>query len=345
MDIHYSLPISRAWLRMKILLMRPFDIGSWFVLGFSAFLAGLAESGNSFGSNFSRNLDEDFSYDDLGDFLHSFGDSFQDYLNTGLGLGLIMFIGVVVLTISILLIWLSSRGKFIFLDNLVHNRTEITRPWSELAPQADSLFFWQLGYALICLTVLGLCGLFAGLLFGTLETVNISWVIVVPLVVLAGTIAFILVVALLYIDFFLTAFVVPIMHRERIGTMAAWSRFLRVFRNHPGSFFMSGLLYLVLSIAGTVALGLAGLLTCCIGLVMMAIPYVGNVITLPLSVFLRYFTLDFLGQFGDEFRLLDAPDEGPVASTQFNSNRTMIGTEDVRQDGSVDEPGPQNSGD
>lgn len=41
MQISYSRPLSQAWAQMTGLLFRPFDLGRWFVLGFTAFLAGL----------------------------------------------------------------------------------------------------------------------------------------------------------------------------------------------------------------------------------------------------------------------------------------------------------------
>ena len=45
-------PLSNAWQRMKDLLFRPFSFKIWFVLGFTAWLAGLASrsgGGGGFG--------------------------------------------------------------------------------------------------------------------------------------------------------------------------------------------------------------------------------------------------------------------------------------------------------
>ncbi len=349
MDIKYSEPLSRAWLRMKILLFRPFDIGAWFVLGFTAFLAGLGDGGGGGGSNLYNRFNYDSDFDDFGGLAENFGGSFQDFFNTGLGVGLAMLLGLAVILLILLLLWLSSRGKFMFLDNLVHRRTEVTRPWNEFASLGNSLFLWQVGYAVVSLAALGLCVLLGIAIFAPLLAGDAGWMITAPLAILAGTIGFILFTAILYIEFFLTEFVVPIMHRHRIGTMAAWARFLAIFREHPGSFILCGLFYLLLNIIGLMALLFGGLLTCCVGLLLMAIPYVGSVITLPVSVTLRYYTLDFLGQFGDEFRLLNPVDDSPDGSldnsVEFDHDRTMIGPEDLGQDGSTDEPGPQDGRD
>ena len=42
MQTSYSQPLDHAWRRMKTLLFHPFDLGRWFVLGFTAWLAQLA---------------------------------------------------------------------------------------------------------------------------------------------------------------------------------------------------------------------------------------------------------------------------------------------------------------
>ena len=61
---------------------------------------------------------------------------------------------------------------------------------------------------------------------------------------------------------------------------------------------------------------LAGLLTCCCGLVLLAIPYIGTVILLPIVAWERYWSLEFLRQFGPEYDLwagaAPPPDPAPV---------------------------------
>lgn len=51
-NIAFFAPLGGAWNRMKIALFQPFDLHKWFVVGFTAFLAGLAD-GNR-GSSSSR---------------------------------------------------------------------------------------------------------------------------------------------------------------------------------------------------------------------------------------------------------------------------------------------------
>ena len=43
MNIAFFEPLNRSWERMKHILLQPFDLAKWLVLGFSAWLAGLMD--------------------------------------------------------------------------------------------------------------------------------------------------------------------------------------------------------------------------------------------------------------------------------------------------------------
>jgi len=53
-----------------------------------------------------------------------------------------------------------------------------------------------------------------------------------------------------------------------------------------------------------IALLMGILLTCCISLLVLLIPYIGTVALLPLYVFKRFIGLEFMRQFGAEYDLL-----------------------------------------
>jgi hypothetical protein len=55
-----------------------------------------------------------------------------------------------------------------------------------------------------------------------------------------------------------------------------------------------------------------GLVTCCIGFILLAIPYINVVILLPVPVWFRGFSVEFLEQFGEDYKFF--PDE--VAGTE-----------------------------
>ena len=371
MRISYTEPLSSAWLRMNNLLFRPFDLAAWFGLGFTAFLAGLANGGYSGGGNTGNGFQENLDLDSVDGSLENMGKSLSDAfasLHIGaLGLGLMALLGVLVLGLILVALYLSSRGRFMFLDNLVQKRSAVVQPWRDSGKLADSLFLWQIAYILATLVILGILAGFGALLFMPAILGESGWGLLVPLAILFGTVSFIVIVAATYVDFFLTGYVVPIMYRHQVGCLRAWGIFLALFREHPGSFVLSGLFYLLISMAFGLAVMAFGLVTCCIGLLLLAIPYIGSVLTLPVSVTTRYYTLDFLGQFGDDYRLLDparhepapggpgsgsgpepepepepdAPDdEAEPKLIEFDRDGTVIGPEDLGQDGGGDEPRP-----
>jgi len=55
----------------------------------------------------------------------------------------------------------------------------------------------------------------------------------------------------------------------------------------------------------------AGALTCCALFLVLAIPYVGTVVLLPVYVTARAFGPEFLAQFGPEFETWPAADPAP----------------------------------
>ena len=68
---------------------------------------------------------------------------------------------------------------------------------------------------------------------------------------------------------------------------------------------------------------------------------------LPLLTFTRYLSLEFLGQFGDDFRLLDplipSPNHPYAGSGQIQGDGTVVGPEDLAQDPGADQTGPENA--
>jgi hypothetical protein len=134
MRIGYFEPLGRAIRRTKLALFTPFDVHKWFVIGFNAFLAGLADwNHGSTGVRGRREMD-------FGEFLY-FPHRAWAWLTSHPGWFLgIVFIAAFVLILSVVILWLSSRGTFMFLDNVVRNKAEIAAPWKKYARAGDSLF-------------------------------------------------------------------------------------------------------------------------------------------------------------------------------------------------------------
>jgi hypothetical protein len=204
-------------------------------------------------------------------------------------------------------LWLRCRGKFIFLDNVFHDRAEIAEPWRNYKEQGNSLFLWMIGYGLVGLAVFAVVAVvaafslavpfvqhrvFAGL-GPTLAANVVVWVVV------GGIFA--------YIGRFLEDFVIPLMYKDRLRATAAWARFFDLMGAQTLRFVGYGLFYLLLYFCAVALLLLFVVVTCCVAGCLMMLPYVGTVVILPMLVFFRCFSLEYLAQFDPGFRMKDIP--------------------------------------
>lgn len=313
---------STAFERMKVMLFQPFALEKWLTVGFTAWLAG-AGGGGGFGSGFNFPGGGDFSTDSddaedvadaTGEVLESFGEpsvweSVSDWITTHPGWTTLIGLGCAsLITFVLLILWLHSRGKFMFLDNVVHDRAEVVRPWKRYRRVANSLFFFQLGFGAVTFLVFGLIGGVVALVLAGSDrpfetplgcvTLAISFLAIMVLIVILS-----------FVHYFLNSFVVPLMYRYDLKTMDAWRRFGPMLRAHFWTFVLSGLFLVVVAMGVSMALLIAGILTCCIGLILLAIPYVGTVLILPVPTTYRLYTVILLDQIDPGF--FPAPPPAP----------------------------------
>jgi len=298
MNIEYIEPFSRAWNRMTMALFEPFDLGKWLVFGFTAFLAGLLD-GHMGGSGSGFRGGRDVDWGDVVDFPYTSWDWLMDH---AVWFFLIILGIVAVSAVIIVLAWLSSRGKFMFLDNVVHERARVTQPWHQYKMEGNSLFLWRLAFGIICLVVIILFlirGLFIatqiykyGFHAGLVMTIVRIALLVMPVAIIIA-----------YISLFLNDFVVPIMYINKVTASQAWRLFLPLFVKHWFCFILYGLLVLMLRFFVIVCVVLVGLYTCCLGFILLGIPYIGSVVILPISYTFRAFSLEFLEQFDPEYTI------------------------------------------
>ena len=295
MNIAFFEPLNRSWERMKHILWQPFNLSKGLVLGFSAWLAGLADSAG--GGGWKWMMDEN-------DFpgrhnLHSNGDAFQSAGEALIWLPIIVVVIMAVAAILLLVVWLSSRAKFIYLDNVIHNRAQIVEPWHRFRNLGNSLFLWRVGFFVACgLIILLLLLLF----FAPAATLSFSDALAgLSYAAMALGVLVMIVVGILaaYVGLFLEGFVIPIMYKLDLKATEAWRYFLPWLKTRPLPFFLYGLFVLALGFCVVVLFGLACMLTCCI----VALPYVGTVILLPIWVTYRLFSVEFLAQFDPGFDL------------------------------------------
>lgn len=310
MNIAFIEPFSRAWNRMTKALFKPFDIGKWFVIGFTAFLAGLMESNGGGGAGSSRNeLDGRHAFGDVLDFPAVAWGWLMD--NPG-WFTLIIFGVLFLLAIIIVFTWLSSRGKFMFLDNVVHDRAMVTQPWREYRTEGNSLFVWRFVFGWICFAVIILFLVQA--FFVALDIYESDFSSQHVLIIIGMAMLLLLVILIIvYILAFLNHFVIPIMYKYKISATQAWRRFLPLFSKHWFHFIAFGLFMFLLNIVALIAIFMFILFTCCIGLLLLIIPYINAVVTLPISYTFKAFGPEFLTQFGAEFDIFPK-EETPATS-------------------------------
>lgn len=294
MNVSYTGPLNAAWTRMKAMLFtRPFRIEAWFVTGFSAWLTEIfSNTGSGIGSGW-----RDRDVKGLGDLQRA-----SDWVMQPAVLTAIAAVLSLVLVAVLVLAWLSARAQFVFLDNVVHGRPAFFAPWKRSGRLGRSLFLWYAGMsfawlvpiACVAVPLLSLSSRFvlghdapdpstsASIVAGALATLVLS-----------------LAIAAVYA--LNDNFVVPLMWKYDESATAAWRRFRTLLAAHPGDFGAYVVFVVFLAIGAGIAIVLAGLLTCCVGLVLAMLPYLGIVVTLPVYVTFRALGPEFLRQYGAEW--------------------------------------------
>ena len=309
--VSVALPVGQAIERVKRVLFQPFDLGKWITIGFCAWLAQLGEAGSSphvnFGNHHGRGTD---------DFRRSIEQAWSWVVhNLYWILPLAALLVVIGLALWVLILWLSSRGRFMFLHCVALDRAEVAAPWRKFAREANSLFFFRL--------VVGLAGMFLALPLVVVMLLG-AWRIIergrAGLSGILGLISFGLLLFLLAIVFWIikkltTDFVVPIMFRRGIGCWQGWGVLLNLLAGNVGRFILYFLFRIVLALAIVTIIFTAVLATCCILGCFLAIPFLGTVLLLPILVFERAYPLHYLAQYGPEFdAFLPTPNQPPLTS-------------------------------
>ena len=307
MNLSYIVPLQKSWTRMTRMLFRPFQFRNWFVLGFAAFLSEYL----SWGFSGSRSTYQRHPHV----VSHELLIRAVEFLRNPLAMTLVLWILLCALAVAILFMWISSRGKFIFLENVVHEQAGIVEPWGRFKRLGNSLFAWRLGFSIVCLLLVGAMVLpFLAAIAALVSQDAFRPADLLVLLPLAAMLApFGIVVA--YTLLFLHSFVVPIMYKDGVGALAAWRRFLDLFRAHAASFIVFGLFAFALTIVVGFAVVAFGMATCCIGFFLLSLPYIGSVLLLPVELTARALGPEFLAQFGPGFVMLveHVPPQDPQA--------------------------------
>ncbi len=296
-------PFGAAYELMKRILFQPFDFAKWCVIGFAAFLSG------SWGSNFRFNfpLNGNWNFRSTSHHNLPISESWPSWV-----LPFIIAIAVLVLIIIFVLMWVVSRGRFIFTDCVVKNRAAIAAPWREYRREGNSFFLFSLALMFLALLMVGALVLLIvvplGLFEGGKGTVGLGAMAVFAFV-------FVGLVWLAFAVFFavVSQFMVPVMYRRRCVAREAFFDVSKLVLARPGPFVLFVLFGIVLVMALVLASTIVSCLTCCIA----GLPYVSSVVLLPAFVWLLAFKLLFLRQFGPEYDVWATADFPPTAPSSM----------------------------
>lgn len=292
-------PIEKAWHTMIRALFKPFDFNKWLCLGFCAWLAHLGSGGTSF--NF--NVPSEFK-------AKSTNMPSMPHIDWGSGLVIGIIVGIVIFVAAlwIVFVWLSSRGKFLFIDGVVHDRGVVVQPWREYRADGNRLFLFRLALIaawLVLFLAAGGIGYFAFIAIGGAGTFSGGRLAApqIAAIVTAGVVLIALIFLIGIIELAVEDFITPILYHRRCRPMEAVRAFLDLARQHPGEFLLYLLFRIALGFGLTVVAFIAICATCCIA----ALPYIGTVILLPVYTLIRAYPLHFLAQFGEAWNVFPAP--------------------------------------
>lgn len=316
-NVGVVLPVSRAFDRTQKILFRPFDLYRWLAIGFTAWLASLGENwsgggggGGGRGRGGVQRLDG-FDPRELWDEARTYAADNFTWLIPAVILGIL-----VIFALGLLVLWLSSRGRFMFLHNVALDRAEVVSPWHAYRPQGNSLFVFRTVVSLTAFVVsLPLVILVAMSAFTLAGRQSMD-----PGPLLVGVVSGLALAALalvfLLIEKLTKDFVVPLMWLRHPSCLAAWREFGALLRSVPGRFVLYILFHILLTVAaGIVILGLV-LLTCCVAGCLFALPYLGTVFLLPVFVFFRSYSLLYFAQYGPDYDVFRSPaPQDPAAAS------------------------------
>ena len=291
--------MSQAFDRMVTLLFRPFIIERWCSIGFCAWLAYLGTQ--SGGGNFNTKPSEpSFAA------LKQEVDRGLDALFTSLpGLAELAVIGGALLfglLFAFLFCWIRSRGDFMFLHRWYKPDAPIVQCWESSRSVGRELFIWRVYFFLISLLLFVLLAVatYVTVLQPYMAAGKVWDVALTRSAIGCGTAIALFSFVVQGVAHLTKAFVVPVMYWHGVSASRAWLSVFSLCNQYP----FAVLAYLLCGLGCTIAMGLAVLafvlMTCCLGLIPLVLPYVSAVVLLPCTFFFRGFTVCFLSQWRPE---------------------------------------------
>jgi len=336
--------IGTAFERMRRQLFGPFRMGQWVRLAIVGLLAGEMGSGGGCSTNVPFDIPSSQS------------DQFQFPGPPGggplavFGIALLLLAGF---ALAIVLLYVSSRMRFVLFDAIVTGECRIRESWRRHGTPAFRYFVWQLGFLFAAIISFGvLIGIPLLIAFGMGLFQNPSEHIVAlvlgGLLVLCILLAWVVVFGSVHV---LTKdFVVPQMALDDLTASQGWSRLWPMMKSEKGNYAVYLVMKLLLDLAATIVLGIVilvvvliilipvggvGFLTVLAGqaagigwnpvtiataivvgsIVLLGLLFVGAMISVPAVVFFPAYSVYFFADRYPRLRALLYPPSPPELST------------------------------
>jgi hypothetical protein len=260
--------IGNSFDRTIEILFRPFSVKKWLRLLLIAFLAGAIAAGNGPGGGGGNPPPEkkkpvetaakQAGVSERTDKIESetTAAGTEKFPESAKRLTAILFIiGAVLFIIAlILLTWISARLKFIWLNAIVKNTTEVIEPYSRHAAEANSLFKFSMVLLVLFIAFLGLLGFSTLVLMALRGVFSKEFVWSVPtalkIFLIPGLLFLTAILTLLTLAFFFDHFIIPIMAFDKLRAIPALRKFGRIFLADWWDISVFTLVFFLLSFVG-----------------------------------------------------------------------------------------------
>lgn len=323
-ELHAFRPVTTAFGKTKKLLLEPFDVALWIKLVIITFFVGSGSGAYNPGSNLQYSMNRA----DLSD-LPSY--NFQDILSDTTLVVAILLLVLIAVALALLFSYLRGVFSFVLVDALTTGNVRIIRPFKENMHRGFKAFLFNLAASIISLAVIGsiIAILVLAILWATgtgdISSLSTAGILAVILVVVTGIVFMVgfSILMSIIIGFFYD-FGVPLMFFKGMGLRQAIRSVVGMVKKDPLEFLVYVITRWVLEMAVSLILGIfllflfaisfaAGILLIIAAVeaaeysILIAVPFalallvgllllilVSAVISMPVNVYFRYYSLDFL---------------------------------------------------
>jgi len=295
-------PMESAWRDMVSVLFSPFDLTRWLILGIPLFLINCGSGGGNFNGNFGNPGGGGSGPSPFTDVV--------DWVDNNLHwvAAIILAVLLVLVVIGVLVAFLQSRGTFMLVDMLSTGVFSAGTAWGRTGALANSYFLFLISVQAIS-WVVPLIYFFVILGWPFFRRVLLGDFVmgeIITIGIVMGLYFLLLMLPLFLLQFVVRNFSVPIMAATNQRVLAATRVAFGLISSAPGAVFVFLLLRIVLAIAAGFLMVMVAFLLCC--LLVGCIPVVGQyavaVVTAPIGIFLWCYSLRFVEQFDDRYKVL-----------------------------------------